>query len=773
MSRLVLASLLATVLLAGLLWLWGGLEGSGRASSSTAGPPAPVAGPRSGGPAGAPLETAAAVRDAGPDPAMVRTEVAAVPEAGTARGPAEDLEDWTLVVQVRDALGTPVADVPVSLLVRRTVEGSVRTSTKTRPTEGDQGLASFAGMRGRMTKFPGRWSVGLDLLLPELDEKELDPDAPPREPLVFHLPPAGSAEVTLLLPDHTPMPDGTEVFLGIVAEGEPRELSPFSAVERSYVVADTKDGKASFEHVALGTELEAKASHGQGAIESRAYGSGPDRPGDCARITLRVGLEHPVLLFHAVDESHAPLAEVEVELDVLLRAARITNRWDHTVTTDGAGRFRIDATVAGEGDSFFFDALLGAGDGRVARAEVHGPLGPGEHDQGALVFAPPPLVASGRVVDEGGSAIAGASVSVESRLVDQDGDVTWDRVAGGDVTTDAAGAFRVHGPAGGDALRLSASFEERRSDLVHADIGEEGILLVAPVSGGLSGRVLVDPGVSVERLEIRVLREDKTPEERRGTHGLYDGQTKPEEDGSFSLWRLRPGSYGLTVRPNDTELLASFEGLRVSAGEELEDPRVAAIDLRGRLFHHELVLVPPDGNEELRGTLRFHEAGAETEEPSFEFVAGNPVVLLSGHEAVDAFLSIRGYRGVALEDVRGRREVELQDGYPVRLVLSTEAALPDPPTYVKAVLADEDGSFGSIDWGASCFDEAREIRTEAYASGRLKVQWIVERRSGGGATASTVDVEPVQFVEVLDGPGEQVFEVEISSAELERIVRDS
>ena len=58
---------------------------------------------------------------------------------------------------------------------------------------------------------------------------------------------------------------------------------------------------------------------------------------------------------------------------------------------------------------------------RVARAEIHGPLEPGEHDRGELVFAPPPLVAGGRVVDGLGDPVAGANVSVETKLLDEDG----------------------------------------------------------------------------------------------------------------------------------------------------------------------------------------------------------------------------------------------------------------------------------------------------------------------------------------------------------------
>jgi len=108
----------------------------------------------------------------------------------------------------------------------------------------------------------------------------------------------------------------------------------------------------------------------------------------------------------------------------------------------------------------------------------------------------------------------------------------------------------------------------------------------------------------------------------------------------------------------------------------------------------------------------------------------------------------------------------------VRLVLPASVVLPQPPTFLKAVLAASD-DFTSIDWGAPAFDAQREVVGVAPAPGRMRVQWIVERRSGGGASASTLAVDPPEFVDVLDQLAEQRFELATSNDALQRALAAS
>lgn len=98
----------------------------------------------------------------------------------------------------------------------------------------------------------------------------------------------------------------------------------------------------------------------------------------------------------------------------------------------------------------------------------------------------------------------------------------------------------------------------------------------------------------------------------------------------------------------------------------------------------------------------------------------------------------------------------------MRLVLRGDGKLPEPPIHVKAVLAPEGDSGGALDWGAPAFGEERETVVDVAGPGRMQVHWLVERRSSGSSMATTLRAEEPQTVEVLDLPGEQRVEVELT-----------
>ena len=99
-----------------------------------------------------------------------------------------------------------------------------------------------------------------------------------------------------------------------------------------------------------------------------------------------------------------------------------------------------------------------------------------------------------------------------------------------------------------------------------------------------------------------------------------------------------------------------------------------------------------------------------------------------------------------------------------------DVELPERPYFIKVALAPADGGHQSIDWGANAFDEKREIVVRAPAAGRMKVHWLVEHRGGSSSTATMANIEPEQFVEILDTDGEQVVEVTLTDDQVQEIV---
>lgn len=684
-------------------------------------------------------------------------------EGGGARREVVLHPDWDLEIDVLLASGEPAPDVHVRL-ERRSGSGN----------SWSEGLRTDA--RGR-ARFPhtGHWleenaqdgRVRVDLALdPEL-AATLARAEPPRAPVVFRLPPLGSVEVSVLEADRTSVDDGTNVVLGIVRPGEERDLSPFRHAERPVITAATRAGVAVFEHVQLGGELEARAARSGANIMTKDWFPAPQRPGERVRRTLVLGQDHPVLVFRALDLQGKPLAGETLEIREWRRQRWMTHHNERTTRTDEHGTFRVD--VEGpfrEGDRHTMIVTANAGQ-RGASVDLAQEFEPGLNQRGDLVLAPSPLLAAGRVVDGAGNAVAGADVGLEARMASREDQADhWNSWQEGQGTkTDAAGAFAVHGFALADELRLTPSSEGKRGTPVEAAPGARGIELVLIETGGVAGALLVDEGIPREEIQVSLVAEDA--QDRPGGSWAWGG-ADVAADGAFHVDGKLPGSYRLKVSLQDDVVLAEFSDVQVIGGETNRDPRLAAIDLRGKLFAFRLHLVLPEPDPDLSGNLTYRPAGGDGP-PRWHWFRGNPALLLSRHPVIDATLTVQGYRAVELAGlVSGDREVELRPAILVHLELPAHVTLPASPYYLKAALAGEDG--GQIDWGASAFDEARRSSCRTNA-GRMKVEWLLERRSGGGASATTLDVEPAQYVEVLDRDG-QVFVLEAPVEALAKALAD-
>ncbi len=672
--------------------------------------------------------------------------------------------DWDLVVEVRDAREEPLAGVPVNLTPTRQRWRWSRTEETERPA----GTCVFEHAGFRIARAPEVvWSVAPDLLLVDETHEPLGPERPPG-PVVFRLPPLGELEVVVHELDGSPMPDGTKVALSLVRAGERRDVSVFSDVQRHRLSRQTVGGTVLFRHVALAQEFEAIVWRAGSSIRTKAYGQGPIVAGERATLTIRIGEDQPVLLLRAVDAAGEPFVQAELELSFLHRLTWATDQWKQSVTTDPEGRFRIDASNrfgAEEPVHLLVRRSLEASE-LVGQRHIDGVFGPGLHDLGDVVIAPAPVLAAGRVESSSGEPIAGAGIRVAVKFSADD--KGYQSGSWPDLRTDGEGAFELRSLTSGEELQLTPFLEGLRGRAVRASVGETGILLVLRETGAIEGSVLLDEDIPAEEIRVGMRREDG---ESDGTPSRIR-RPEVDEDGRFALEEILPGRYRLDVQAGQGEILESFDSVHVPSGDVCRDPRLQAIDLRGRLFAHRLALVPPTQDADVQGNLRFRKTGDE-EGWAWKWFDEREVVLVTPHEEVDVELAPSGFRGVRLEGLRGQRVIELLEGLSIRLILRTDGELPRPPIYVKAVLMPADAdSFAQVDYGAPCFDETREIVTKAFAAGRMKVQWVLERRSGGSAMASTTEVQPEQFVEVLDTPGEQVFEIEISAEELARIAEE-
>jgi hypothetical protein len=207
----------------------------------------------------------------------------------------------------------------------------------------------------------------------------------------------------------------------------------------------------------------------------------------------------------------------------------------------------------------------------------------------------------------------------------------------------------------------------------------------------------------------------------------------------------------------------------VAAGATASDPGLA-IDLRGRLFVHRLEFVTPEPGLGLQGELTFGPAGDGAAKRDSTFFHQREHELLTTYAELDLLVMARGYRVERLQGVREAATIHLRRGLPVRIVLRGPARLPEPPCFIKAVLAPPDAPYQGIDWGAPTFDETREILVRAPSPGKMKVHWVVERRTSGSSVATARDLAPEQIVEIRDLDVEQTVEVTLTEEQMAELV---
>lgn len=345
----------------------------------------------------------------------------------------------------------------------------------------------------------------------------------------------------------------------------------------------------------------------------------------------------------------------------------------------------------------------------------------GVRDLGEVRLAPPPLLVEGVVRSEDGTPAVHARVMLDRRWMGlRAGVPTWNST-GVQATTDAAGRFSLRAWVGTDELRVRAEAEGSAPAMLEVHAGGAPVELRLTSSGGIAGFVLVEADWGPHAIEIDCLAE--------GSTGGLQGAPL-EADGSFVLRDLVPGSYRVRVRAHeDREPVLEFDALEVRSGEVLRDPRLANLDLRGRVRVLRLRLRVP-GNEPLPFFLYATRApGAEFR---VQWAGGDgetELALATAAPALDVRLEIPGFRTVRLERVDGDRDVALEPGIPVRLAL--EGGLPPLPEgwtlggYLRPVQSDLVARRGQL----PAFDAGGELLERVPDPGLQQVVIAVHRES--------------------------------------------
>lgn len=636
--------------------------------------------------------------------------------------------DWDLVVEVVDDALKPATDVRLKLSTDTGAKG-LNDMTNV----GRDGRARFARVGHKCA--PGR-PLRVSAQLPyggsvaTLVEREPEGG----EPVRLRLPPLGTVEVAVLAPDRSPADIGTEVSLRLTDPGA-AERSAFAWEPPKTVSKRARMGRAVFEQVPLGRTLEIAAE--RELERARAVVAGPQLSGERVQATLVLGLAGTRLVFRAVDPAGLPIS-TGVSLNVLTGSE---GAWAGQSSFSREARFEVELDNLGDADRRLLEVHSSAR-GLAARVDLGRSFSPGRHEMGDVVLAQAPLVAEGRVVDAGGSPVAGA-------------EVTWGFASGRQgstrfgalgipqtVVTDAGGAFALRGLVSCERVQLSLSHAELRCEPIDVAVGASGLEIVLTATGGLAGRVLLDAGIPMT-LQVRVLDDQTSADVAKGEMHL-------ERGGGFECLSLPAGSYTLSVS-TEGELLAEVRDVVIVAGEVTRDPRIQEIDLRGRLHVFRIRLVRPTRESFPPWELSWSQSGVGDPDRTRKRLSRAPdVALVTPLARIDATLRVEGYRVEHLVDLAPETEVHLRPGYPVRLVLPRGAKLPEPPLFLGIALGDLE-RHGEPRF----FDAQGEALLHASEARGSSVVWVLERRLQGGGGQSVLADPSGSTVVVEDRIGEQ------------------
>lgn len=146
-------------------------------------------------------------------------------------------------------------------------------------------------------------------------------------------------------------------------------------------------------------------------------------------------------------------------------------------------------------------------------------------------------------------------------------------------------------------------------------------------------------------------------------------------EGEWAVALTLAHGYSTLIAPS---LLAEFDHVTVPPRAFVVDPRLLAIDLRGKLRRLCFEVVDADGRA-LSGSVRFRNPATGALEDERGFESGTCDVLTKADDERIAVLSADRFRPAEIDSAASRERVVLRPGIPIRLVLDPKSKLPTAP----------------------------------------------------------------------------------------------
>jgi hypothetical protein len=600
-----------------------------------------------------------------------------------------------LVVEVVDRDGRAQAGVPVTFgpcSIQHELEGSWSGVTG---ANGKLKIPAIQLARGAHDTC-GR-HAGIKFAFPSRALVERQIDAVRMEPARLELPECGSLEI--VLEDATGQPVRGKVRFG----GSVDESNEFDGDRRATTDLPLRDfhgtivdGRFVYERVETGLDFDFRYFEPERDRESFRFDQvhvvGPTKPGERTRVVVRAKPSDAIVIqARAIDASGEPLRKAQLEMHV---GSNLYTEDAANITTDDDGGFAIriskerleEYSIPNERNLYVAErpadgSLSRIGSVALADAEPGTVL-----EAGSVTLRPTKLLARGRVVDD-----EGVAQNRDVELRHHDG--TELRAArrnesGGflytEQHTDDGGRFEFVGLTEEDRFQLLLSREDRHAqkpDPVTIQAGADDVTLTTQSSSSVEisfvfddvPQRFIDPFFNPWLLRVGYRHEP----------GGWEEPIVVDSTGHLLDPAFEPGNYDFDVRAwtpgHGNTTLADIEGVVIGRHQHLRDPRLASIDLRGRLVPH-LVEIVDAHDRPLCGELRFPPLEPTNRYESIEFERGIRSFVTLPDEMPHASVCVPRFRPVDVDLSGAQTRVVLRRrGIPIRIEL--DPAFVAPPEW--------------------------------------------------------------------------------------------
>jgi hypothetical protein len=538
-----------------------------------------------------------------------------------------------------------------------------------------------------------------------------------------------------------------------------------------------------FEHVGLGVQLVADCRLDDRDFRWRSpVFAGPQRAGEHVVFDLVVAPDAAMLHGRVLDEQGVALASRELTFLINSTRGRLEGE---EVVLDREGRFHLpyaprDPSLA----PFRFQvrdeqALEVPGLARTLPMLAR----EGVTDLGDLQLGLLDQVAFGRVVDDLGAAIEGASVQLQrERPSGRNGDrLRFQDEAFTDARTDEDGAFWLYGDMESARYRLRVRadgfFPEETNGVDRVTGAEIRMMRRAK----LVGTVRLPEWLSSKRVKVELRRLDAAGDRGRDER-IRDWRGKQY---IYFDW-VRPGTYSLTLRVQELpEPFLRIDGLVVRPGDREVHPRLTDLDLSNYLYRFEVFAVDEAGqriNPKSPLLARITRSSGESQNIGFSWKGGR-VEIVNSQPTLEVSPIARGFRAEAAVLGAGRSELRFLRVPKISLrVPGVRAVVGDTSVWVGMAMIEPpslellDGGGG---WRTRGFERAMtsygrlggndRARVASLMDGRYRVAAYIGDKSNGGLVEVVMGEVDVR---VVPGGAPVVLQVPADQAALQAAMQE-